>query len=449
MMISGHRASKLYALPYGMLFLLSALFLGTTVIYMPAVAVAAVGLLLLLVVSLTRPDYISYFVLLTTAISINFLYGGSLFGMEILSLYKLAMLALLVPCILVNGLRFKLSYPLWALAAIVFMTFTVSIWLPEMTSQIAVKAFIGLSLPFMFLLINWKKEVAERQIRLICLLPAVSLVVGALLQAAHLHPMLNVEFTGAVRVQGANIPSHLAMLAFLGTVIPFIELKRNPGHERFFYTILAVNFMTLIATGTRGPLLALIPMALYYFLDIFRRYLKGKTRYLIPLLCSVAVIAGAVFMQWDNIKKRSFERQTSDGIDLSGRSEAWTYFLDKASGSPLSGRGLGAVTVANDGTLFIGFVVPHNEYIRFYFDGGYIGSTLLWLSLMAVFLLVYRALAPPVKMYYLLLIAAFLIYSFSDNTLSTVQFIIPFCWYLNCLYRASQPTDSPQKEVIR
>lgn len=107
------------------------------------------------------------------------------------------------------------------------------------------------------------------------------------------------------------------------------------------------------------------------------------------------------------------------------------------------------MTVANDGTLYKGFVVPHNEYIRFYFDGGYIGAILLMFSLLAVFILVYRALASPIKPYYLLFIAAFLIYSFSDNTLSTVQFIIPFCWYLNCLYRSSQPTDSPQKEVIR
>lgn len=448
-MISGHRASKLYALPYGMLFLLAALFFGMAAIYAPAVAVFAVCLLLLLVVSLTRPEYISYFVLLTTAISINFLIPGSPFGIEILSLYKLGILALLVPCILVNGLRFKLSYPLWALAAMLLITFTFSNWLPEMSGGLAVKAFIGLSLPFVFLLVNWKREVAQRHIKLICLLPAVSLGVGFLLQVAHIHSLIGVEFTGAVRLQGSNIPAHLAMLAFIGTAIPFIELKRNPGHEKFYYTVLAVNFMTLIGTGTRGPLLALVPMALYYFFDIFRRYLKGKTRYLIPILCSIAVLAGATFMQWDNLKKRSFERETTEGIDLSGRSEAWAYFLDKASGSPVTGRGLGAVTVANDGTLYIGFVVPHNEYIRFYYDGGYIGSILLWLSLLAVFILVYRALAPPVKMYYVLFLAAFLIYSFTDNTLSTVQFIIPFCWYLNCLYRASQPTDSPQKEVIR
>ncbi|KAA9004680.1 O-antigen ligase family protein [Paenibacillus spiritus] len=448
--MTNHWSSRFTLLPAAALvFLLSALFIGTTVIYQPIVAVGLVCFILLLAVSLTRPEWISYFALLTTSISINFLFPGSFFGIEILSLYKLAVLMLLVPCILVNGVRLRLSPPVWAMAAMLIITFGWSDWLPGMSSSLAVKAFIGLSLPFMFMLINWKKEVAEMHIRLICLLPAFSLAAGLLLQAAGLHPMTNVEFNGAVRLQGANIPPHLAMLAFLGVAIPFIELKRRPAQARFFYTVLAVNLFILFATGTRGPLLALSLLVLYYLFDIARQYLKGKNRYLLVLLGSFAVIAVAVYMQLDNLAKRSFERTTDTGIDLSGRAEAWAYFLKLASVSPWTGRGLGSVTIANDGTLYAGFVVPHNEYIRFYFDGGYIGGILLLLSMLTVFVLVYRVLPRGVRPYYVLFIAAFMIYSFSDNTLSTVQLIIPFCWYLNCLYRSAQPTDSPQKEVIR
>lgn len=421
-----------------MIYMLCALLIGTAVIYQPAIAVAAALTILLLVVSITRPELISYLVLLTTSISINFLYPGNLFGIEILSLYKLVILMLLVPCILVNGMRLKLSAPLWAMVALLLITFGFSNWLPPMSASIAVKAFIGLSLPFVFLLINWKKEVAEKQIRIIAMLPLMSVLAGIALQVVHLHSFLDVEFTGAVRIQGANIPAHLAMLAFMGVAVAFIEIKRSTRHIRYFYVMLALNFLILVGTGTRGPVLALILMVLYYFYDISKLYLKGKSLYLIPLLCSALLILSAVYLQLDNIKKRSFERTTETGVDLSGRAEAWEYFLNKVADSPWSGRGLGAVTVANDGTLYKGFVVPHNEYIRFYFDGGYIGAVLLLISLLAVFIIVYRALAPPVKPYYLYFIAAFLIYSFSDNTLSTVQSIIPFCWYLNCLYRSSQ-----------
>ncbi|MFD2875315.1 hypothetical protein ACFTAO_04015 [Paenibacillus rhizoplanae] len=55
-----------------MLYLVTALFLGTAVIFQPVIAVAAVFFILLLVASLSRPELISYFVLLTTAVSINF-----------------------------------------------------------------------------------------------------------------------------------------------------------------------------------------------------------------------------------------------------------------------------------------------------------------------------------------------------------------------------------------
>lgn len=74
------------------------------------------------------------------------------------------------------------------------------------------------------------------------------------------------------------------MLAFMGVAIPFIEVKRNPQQARFFYIMLVLNFFILIGTGTRGPILALGLTVLYYFYDILRQYLKGRTYLLIPLM---------------------------------------------------------------------------------------------------------------------------------------------------------------------
>ncbi|MFB5763518.1 O-antigen ligase family protein [Paenibacillus medicaginis] len=441
--------ARINTLQYGFIFLAAALLVGIAATYQPVISLAAVCLLLLLAVSLRHPERISYVVLLSTAVSVDVLYSGSVFGVEILSLYKLGILALLVPCMLVYGIRLKFSYPIFALIAMLGITFTSSVWLPTLTASIALKAFIGLSLPFFFLLIKWKKEVAQKHITMISLLPIISVGAGLLLSVAGLHSFTAVEFTGAVRVQGANIPPHLAMLAFLGIAVALIELKRRPRQTVFFYSVLALNFLILISTGTRGPILALVLMLLVYLCDISRQYLGGKINYLIPLAGSFILVLGALALQWDNLQKRSFERQTSEGIDLSGRTEAWEYFLNRVQDYPWSGRGLGAVTVANDGTLFRGFVVPHNEYIRFYFDTGYIGCGLLMLSLLIVFVLIYRSLPRLIKPYYAGLIAGFLIYSFSDNTLSTVQMIIPFCWYLNCLYQTSNQYDFRKREVIR
>ncbi len=419
---------------------------GIAAVYQPVLSILGVALLLLLAVTVHNPARISYPVLLSTAISVNYIIDADVFGIEMISLYKLGILVLLIPCMLQNGIRLRFVYPILAFAAMLFLTLFFSEWHPRLSASLSLKAFIGLALPFVFLLIQWKKEMAQRHIQIICLLPLVSVAAGLLLQLAHLYSFLDVEFTGAVRVQGANIAPHLAMLAFLGITIALIETKRNPDKAKFFYFTLAANFAVLIATGTRGPILAMLAMVAYYFFDIVRQYVKGKVMLIIPLVCSVALLAAAVYVQWDNMTKRSFERQTGTGIDLSGRTEAWAFFLKGVEDSPMAGRGLGSVTVANDGSLYKGFVVPHNEYIRFYYDSGYIGCGLLFLSLLIVFALIYRNLAPSIKVYYLAFIFGFFLYSFSDNTLSTVQFIIPFCWYLNCLYLLSRII--PKKEDV-
>lgn len=427
-------------------YLCMAMLIGVAAVYAPLPSVFAMIVLLMLAVTLHKPETISYPVLLSTAISINYIFDVHVLGIEMLSLYKLAILIALVPCMMRSGLRMKFAYPIAALIAMLFLTFFFSAWHPKMTASLALKSFIGLALPFVFLLIRWKAETARRHIRIICLLPLVSVVAGAILQAVHLYSFLDVEFTGAVRVQGANIAPHLAMLAFIGIAVALIEMKREPGKERFYYATLAANFAILIATGTRGPILAIAAMVVYYFYDIVKQYVKGKVMLVIPLVCAASLIAAATYVQWDNLQKRSFERHTDTAVDLSGRAEAWAYFLDGVKDSPLAGRGLGSVTVANDGSLYKGFVVPHNEYIRFYYDAGYIGSGLLFLSLLIVFVIIYRALAPSIRLYYVAFLFAFFLYSFSDNTLSTVQFIIPFCWYLNGLYVLS--TTKPHKEEV-
>lgn len=142
--------TRINTIQHVFIFLLGALAVGIAATYQPVVSIAAVCLLLLLAVSIHHPERISYAVLLSTAVSVDSLYQGGVFGIEILSLYKLGILALLVPCMLVYGIRLKFSYPVWALVIMLGITFGFSAWAPLLTTSIAVKAFVGLSLPFFF-----------------------------------------------------------------------------------------------------------------------------------------------------------------------------------------------------------------------------------------------------------------------------------------------------------
>ena len=54
-------------------------------------------------------------------------------------------------------------------------------------------------------------------------------------------------------------------------------------------------------------------------------------------------------------KDKLLARSKSDGgtvLNLSGRDEAWQFFLDKAHDSSLFGKGIGSILLANDGSIF-------------------------------------------------------------------------------------------------
>jgi len=103
------------------------------------------------------------------------------------------------------------------------------------------------------------------------------------------------------------------------------------------------------------------------------------------------------------------------------------------------------VLVANDGSIYSGFVVPHNEYIRFYYDGGLLGAACLFIALAVTFGMVYRKVETAVRSYYAMFLLGFIIYTFTDNTLSTVQFIVPFCVYLCALINHSAGAEGGEE----
>ncbi len=413
------------------LYALVAAAIGISITYEPLFAAIAVIGTAVLLLSVLSPERISYVFLVLAAISIQYLNEAEVMGMDLLSLHKLGILLLFIPAAMRYGINVKHTVPVVAFAVMLGSTYFLADMPPVLGTIDPIIAFIGLSSPFMLLVVRWPKHVAAMQVNIICLLPLVSVVVGILLEIGGIHSLFDREFTGAIRLAGANIPPHLAFLAFMAFMVSIIEAKRRPDKLVYYYMMMSVNFLILLLTGTRGALVSAILMIFIYVYDLSKQFLKGKTALIIPLFGFAVVLATSVWLQLDNLKKRSFEHSTEAGVDLSGRLEAWDFFLKGAEASPWFGKGLGAALVANDGSLFEGFVVPHNEYIRFYYDGGIIGAVLLFASILYLFRKVYRASAKELRLYVAALMIGFLIYSISDNTLSTLQFILPFCIYLN------------------
>jgi O-antigen ligase len=419
-------------------FLIFSLLIIIAAIYLPLFSVIFLISLILLGVYIKQPSWIYFVLIVTFSLSIDKIFKVQLAGLDSLSFYKLAILGFVVSLFLRFGFIKIMSYPALAIGFL----FVESYFLSDLPSKVSpldpFKAFLGVVVPFLLLMLNFPRGVNQQIIRVLAWLPLFSLGGGYLLQQVGILSIFNLEISGVTRLQGANIAAHLAMLCFISICVCLIQIRQGK-QVVLYYLLTLTHLVILVQTGTRGPLIALIPIILVYLFDQLRGFIKGRVSALIPLFLFITAVAYMVFAQWDNYEMR----QESKG--LSGRDVAWNYFIGKANEYPIFGRGLGSTLVANDGSIFSGFVVPHNEYIRFYYDGGLVGAILLFLSLLLVFRAVYQKLGGMLRLYFVGMIVGFLTYSFFDNTLSTIHLIAPFCVYLNTLYTNGGETDTKRK----
>ncbi|WFA82913.1 O-antigen ligase [Paenibacillus amylolyticus] len=426
--------------------ILSSLIIIGMAVYLPIISIMALALLILFGIYLKHPSWVYMIVIGTFSLSMDKIFRMQMMGFDASSFYKLLILFFILPIFMRYGLKKQFIYPALVVGYLFVQSYFLSVMPSKMSPLDPFKAFLGLVVPFLLLMVNFPKEVSKRIIRVLAWLPVFSLIGGLILQQLGMLSIANLEGSGVSRLQGANIAAHLGMLCFISICVCLMEI-RYKNQVILNYALTLTHFIILIQTGTRGPLLALIPIVGMYLIDHVRKFVKGRTSALLPVVLFLAAVSVMVVLQWDNYELR----QESKG--LSGRDSAWAFFIKKANEYPIFGQGLGSALVANDGSIFSGFTVPHNEYIRFYYDGGLVGALLIFGALLFVYKKVYNKLNRLVKPYFVGMIVGFSIYSFVDNTLSTIHLIAPFCVYLNALYQISDEKrvvpDNPQEFVHR
>lgn len=415
--------------------LLFSIAIGFAVSFQPLNSFAVLGVLLAAAAFLIKPAGIPLALLLVSAVTLDFVFGFTIAGFDAGTLYKLSIIMIIILCWKLYGATFQFMAPLIVLSIILMLTYTFADFHPRLGSISPFISFLGMGAPFLILLVKWDRKLAGHIILLITLLPLVSIIAGVILQFAGLHEVMHQEYLGANRLQGANIAAHLAMLAFVGFGASIIEIKRRDEMKLLFFVLAALNFVIIFSTGTRGALVASVFIIAVFVFDYIKDYLKGKLFAVIPLALFILTFIVVLLTQWENIMMRSFNAHSTDiGINISGRDVAWSFFLAQSRGSEIFGQGLGASLTANDGSLYDGFTVPHNEYIRFFFDSGIIGMVLFFAALLYVLVKVGLKLPTRIAFYYFSLIFGFLIYTFVDNTLTTIHFIVPFLFFIAALH---------------
>jgi hypothetical protein len=322
------------------------------------------------------------------------------------------------------------------------------------------RAAVGYCLPFLFVLINWRRLNLQWGLRYLAKLPLVCLISGVVLQIAGtkglqergaLSGIYRID-QGVARLQGASTPALLASLALVG-LASALCLAASSSADRGLRSLLwvGINFAIVLATVTRAQTAVSIALIVTFIVvhALGRNRLQTlrgrRTSWLIAALaiagCAVAAPA---------LIKRTTGSIYEAGFNTSGRKYIWQFFQGFVAENPLTGKGLGfssiAVQLYSPPNISKTIQSPHNEYLHFSVDGGIFFAVGLFLVILSAFVTTARAQRGAVRALVVVFALATMCLAFVENTFPTPQFSV-VAVILLCLLAAhpSNPKNFPGK----
>jgi O-antigen ligase len=309
----------------------------------------------------------------------------------------------------------------------------------------SLRSLIGSCAPFAFSFSRLSLPWAGAIIRVTRWLPLILVAAGAALWAAGLRPLFVED--GGWRLGATGHPAFLAGFALAALEACLLELLRDG--RRGDLALLGVNALILVLTGARAPLflgagvgaiaILAIPSAAFGATRRVTLVLAGAC--LLPVLIAAAGSLGVV---------RLFNVLSSEAGDLSGRDLIWPYFQDAWDASPWVGWGVGAgkVLVPEETTIarLLGTTAAHNEYLRIGVDGGWVGLLLLIGLFVAWTFRHTRAMPRPDRWLMRLVLLAFAVHSYTDNTLIATTASVLFIWVSAVFARGSLEAGLPSRD---
>ncbi|WP_263995988.1 O-antigen ligase family protein [Mycobacterium yunnanensis] len=317
----------------------------------------------------------------------------------------------------------------------------------DVGTALAARAFVGYTLPWLFLFVDWRRIGVSRGLGFIAKLPLLSVIAGIPLQLAGVSTVFSIEATGVPRLEGASIPAHLAFLALVGLAagLCLLGLPQVDRNSRTHLWV-GLNLVILVGTATRGGIgvgLALVAVFIVHALMVSRTSsrLARRGAWMATAIGVVAMVVAA-----PELIRRSMGNSYEGTFNLSGRDQAWDFFFGLATQSPATGKGLGFATIAVQlyapPNVQKEFVAPHNEYIHLWLDGGLLFLVAMMATMLTLFFLAARAHRGTVRWVIATFGLGFLGYSFTDNTFSTPQFTVLVVMLLGIL--AANPASPRQ-----
>lgn len=294
-------------------------------------------------------------------------------------------------------------------------------------------SFVTLSVGWTALAIKWDFERDLVYLKVLSCIPVACLALGLVLQAAGLHTFFahGTGFDSSTRLQGASIPAQLALTSFVAVATSAMCYRIT--RWRPAGVLVVANALILALTVSRGAAIAVaIAMAwpiMRFALGRIEPQDRIRARWMRLGIVGV-IIAGAAAFALPALLNRASTGTFIQGQGVvydktSGRSAAWSQFYAIAKRSPLFGHGLGSGPITK--IVEKGFTAQHNEYLRLFLEGGYIGGGIVVAAMIIVIGVSIVNAPPTVRLDLLGLVAGFAVLSWTDNTFTSVNIQVPFC----------------------
>jgi len=375
-------------------------------------------------------------------ISISFL-GLNL---NLLGVFSLLVCILSISYLIVKKTKFKNSF--FTLYIIFCFWCLISIFY-SIDKHISIADFFRIFSPIMFyiLILNEIKE--NRHINLLILIVILSSLIPVFYGFYQFVTHTGFVRHGIMRINSTFMfPNSFGFYLSLISLITLnqISLERQKQMKVFLFSILALNVICLILTGTRTAFIGfLIGLVTYIFLSPKKKYMLYIFLLIYLVLLTQPQIKERIFQPIKSLsvlqkktypitiksnlpkKKELWEMNTWEW-----RIYYWKYVWQTFTKKPILGYGIGTSKLAIYQNIHRKALIPHNDYLRLLVEVGIIGFSLYIISfgfLIFDFIRFFvRASEHKYRAYYTLVIAVtvcFLTIMVADNIILSNTFL----WY--------------------
>lgn len=345
-------------------------------LYGLALVVAAAGVLLVL--AYRHPVAAGTLWLLAVGSTLEMSLGdilGPASYQPIIAVEKGAGLLLAAVAVLRFGLRRDWFNPGLAFVAM-FVTGLAHGLYPGLGVAESLRSLVGSAAPYAFSFSRLSRPWARAIIRTTMLIPSLSVAAGAVLDLAGIRPLF--VQSGGWRLGALGHPAFLGSFALAAIYACLVELYRE-GRRRYV-AVMAVNFLILVLTGARAPLMYAVAVTGLTLAFVASPAFPRRERMLL-VLGAAALAPLTAGLAGSLTELRLFNLLDHRADSLSGREQIWAYFERAAAGSPWVGWGVGAGNAVIPQTsrvvAFMHTWAAHNEYLRIAVEGGRLGEALL------------------------------------------------------------------------